>query len=169
MELNQSKANFSFPYPKYCRKRFNFSSILENKKSNSWANALMQILYATPLKILVENLKFDTAVVLNNLFGNMPKVTKTPMSIVDLNKVTDICNIPMAIKIHQDVDDLLNIMLNNLVEDPLCGSSIRSLFQCCSKSIKCCAVCSNIQYLSFLQHYRCCIQYHEKVMSPYPI
>ena len=51
----------------------------------------------------------------------------------------------MAIKNHQDVNDLLNIMLNNLVEDPLCGSYIRSLFQCCSMSIKLCPVCSNIQ------------------------
>ena len=96
----------------------------------------MQILYATPLKVLVENSKLDIAVVLNNLFENMSQVTKTPMSIVDLKKVTDICNKPMAIKSHQDVNDLLNIMLKNLVEDPLCGSSIRSLFQCCSISIK---------------------------------
>ena len=56
----------------------------------------MQILYATPLKILVENSKLDITVVLNNLFGNMSKVTKTPMLIVDLKKVTDICNIPMG-------------------------------------------------------------------------
>ena len=99
-----------------------------------------------PLKILVETSKLDIAVVLNNLFENMSKVTKTTITIVDLKKVTDICNIPMAIKNHQDVNDLLNSILNNLVEDPLCGSSIRSLFQCCSISIKRCVVCSNIQF-----------------------
>ena len=75
----------------------------------------------------------------------MSKVTKTPMSIVDLKKVTNICNIPMAIKNHQDINDLLNVMLKNLVEDPLCGSPIRSVFQRCSISLLCSAVCSNIE------------------------
>lgn len=64
-----------------------------------------------PLKNLVENSKLEIAVVLNNLFKNMPKVTKAPISIVNLKKITDICNVPMAIKNHQDVNDLLNIML----------------------------------------------------------
>ena len=116
----------------------------ENKKPNCWTNVVMLILYATPLKILGESSKLDIAVVLDNLFENMSKVTKTPITIVDLKKVTNICNIPMAIKNHQDVNDLLNVMLNNLVEDPFCGSSIRPLFQCCSISIKSCVVYSNI-------------------------
>ena len=64
-----------------------------------------------PLKNLVENSKLEIAVVLNNLFKNMPKVTKAPISIVNLKKITDICNVAMAIKNHQDVNDLLNIML----------------------------------------------------------
>lgn len=84
----------------------------EDKNSNCWANnVVMQIVYEKPLKNLVENSKLEIAVVLNNLFKNMPKVTKAPISIVSLKKITDICNVAMAIKNHQDVNDLLNIML----------------------------------------------------------
>ena len=63
-------------------------------------------MYATPLKFLVENSKLNIAVVLNSFFKIVSKVTKTPMSIIDLKKVTDICNIPIAIKNNQDVHDL---------------------------------------------------------------
>ena len=59
----------------------------------------MQILHTTPFKVLVGNSKLEIAVVLNCLFQNISKVTKTLISIVVLKKVTDICNIPMAIKI----------------------------------------------------------------------
>lgn len=44
-----------------------------------WVNNVMLLVYEKPLKNLVENSKLEITVVLNNLFKNMPKVTKGPI------------------------------------------------------------------------------------------
>lgn len=126
-QISQSKVNFSFQYPTHCRKRFNFAWTLskspfkqdfENKKSNCWVNLVMQILYTTPFKIIVGNSKIEIAVVLNCLFKNISKVSKTLILIVVLKKVTDICNMPMAIKIIKTLMTYWTSCKKNLVEVP---------------------------------------------------
>ena len=95
-----------------------------NKKSNCWFNSLLQVLHYSPLPDCLAVSKKSFAETLYSLFQNITKDTSVPMSIVELEKVTNACSMEMNLSLHQDIDELHKNIVLNLIADQSMGSSI---------------------------------------------
>lgn len=66
-----------------------------NKKSNCLVSTMLQVLHYSPLPHCLEVSKEPFATTFYSLIQNMAKDTLVPMSIVELEKVTNACSMEM--------------------------------------------------------------------------
>ena len=117
----------------------------ENKKSNCWANSILQLLFITALKGCLASTSGVLGHILYQMFVNMELQVGTPMSLVDLEQVTKECGVEMSLRMHQDIDDFLKAVINKLKEDQQVGEQVEKLFVTSLLSINRCLVCGEIQ------------------------
>ena len=117
----------------------------DNKKSNCWASACMQILHSLPIREATKNASGKIGKVLNDLFTNMSRKVKGSMSILDLKRVTDTCGLVMSVRNHQDLDELIKNIFELLCDDPVIGLQVSNMIEFYCVSIKRCQTCSEVQ------------------------
>ena len=100
-----------------------------NKKSNCWVSSLLQVLHYSPLPDCLAVSKEPFAATLYSLFQNMAKDTSVPMSIVKLEKVTNVCSLEMNLSLHQDIDELYKNVVLNLIANQTIADQMKALFE----------------------------------------
>ena len=100
-----------------------------NKRSNCRVSSLLQVLRYSPLPDCLAVSKEPFAATLYSLFQNMAKDTSVPMSIVELEKVTNACSMEMNLPLHQDIDELYKNIVLNLIADQIIADQMKALFE----------------------------------------
>ena len=59
----------------------------------------------------------------------MAKHTSVPMSIKELEKVTNACSMEMNFSLHQDIDELYKNIVLNLIADQCIADQVKALFE----------------------------------------
>ena len=99
------------------------------KKSNCWVSSLLQVLHYSLLPDCLAVSKEPFAATLYSLFQNMAKDTLVPMSIVKLEKVTNVCSMEMNLSLHQDIDELYKNVVLNFIADQTIADQMKALFE----------------------------------------
>ena len=90
---------------------------LLNKKFGCWVSSLLQVLdYSTLSDCLAVSKELFVAT-LYSLIKNIARDTSVPMSIGELEKVTNVCSMEMNLLFHKDIDELYRNIVLNLIAD----------------------------------------------------
>ena len=72
----------------------------------------------------------------------MAKDTSIPMSIVELEKVTNACSMEMNFSLHQDIDELYKNIVLNLIADQSIADQMKALFELKIMNVNRCIKCN---------------------------
>ena len=113
-----------------------------NKKSNCWVSSLLKVLHHSQLPGCLTVSRKPFAATLYSLFQNMAKDTSEPMSIVELEKVTNACSMEMNLSLHKDIDELHKNIILNLRADQSIADQMKALFELKIINVNRCIECN---------------------------
>ena len=84
----------------------------------------------------------------------MAKDTSVPMSIVEFEKVTNVCSIQMNLSLHQDIDELYKNIVLTLIADQNIPDQMKALFELKIINVNRCIKCN---YMNCNEELECSI------------
>ena len=96
------------------------------------------MLYYTPLQDILKMSTSQVATFLSDAFTNLKVNTTVPMSIMQLEKITKLWKLEMKTRLHQDINEFHDNIIDTLLDDGTIALYIKSLFEIPVTSINRC-------------------------------